>query len=363
VIANGVVVYPPRFLEEADSLRKAGVSVADNLLVSDRAHVIFPYHLEEEALSERQSGAGAIGTTGRGIGPCYQDKAGRTSAVRVGELLEPAHLRARLNEIVPRKNRILTALSGEARTFEAGALATEYQGHAERMRPHVADTTQLLHDALRAGKGILFEAAQGTLLDVDHGTFPYVTSSNSSTAGVWSGSGVPARRLERVVGVIKAYTTRVGGGPFPTELHDAIGEQIRRTGKEYGTVTGRPRRCGWFDAVAVRYAAMLSGPDELAVMLLDVLSELDELAICTAYELDGKRIEQFPSDVARLGRCTPVYERLAGWRTEISHVRRRADLPKEARRYLERLAELIGLPVSIVSVGPDRTQTIRYEKS
>ncbi len=358
VIANGVVVYPPRFFEESDSLRKAGVPIGQNLLVSDRAHVIFPYHLEEEALSERQAGAGAIGTTGRGIGPCYQDKAGRTCAVRVGDLLDAAHLRARLGAIVPRKNAILKALSPDARAFDAEALAMEYQDYAARLRPHVADTTQLLHDALRGGKRLLFEAAQGTLLDVDHGTFPYVTSSNSSTAGVWSGSGVPARNLERVVGVIKAYTTRVGGGPFPTELHDAIGERIRRTGKEYGTVTGRPRRCGWFDAVAVKYSAALSGADELAVMLLDVLSDLDELAICTAYELDGSRTEQFPGDVARLARCQPVYERLPGWRTDISTVRRRNDLPKEARRYLDRLSEIIALPVSIVSVGPDRTQTI-----
>ncbi len=359
VIANGVVVYPPRFFEESESLRKAGVQIGQNVLVSDRAHVIFPYHLEEEALTERQSGAGAIGTTGRGIGPCYQDKAGRTNAVRVGELLDPAHLRSRLNAIVPRKNAILKALSAEARSFDADALAKEYQEYALHLKPHVADTTQLLHEAVRSGKRLLFEAAQGSLLDVDHGTFPYVTSSNSSTAGVWSGSGVPARNLERVVGVIKAYTTRVGGGPFPTELHDAVGEQIRRTGKEYGTVTGRPRRCGWFDAVAVKYSAALSAADELAVMLLDVLSDLDELAICIAYELDGQRTTQFPSDVVRLGRCQPVYERLPGWRTEVANVRRKGDLPKEARRYLDRLSEIIGLPVSIVSIGPDRVQTIR----
>ena len=357
VIANGVVVYPPRFLEEVETLRRAGVTIDGNLVVSDRAHVIFPYHLEEEAVTEDGS-AQAIGTTRRGIGPCYQDKAGRVCAVRVGELLDPEHLRRRLEAIVPRKNRILQALSATAQTFEAGALAAEYAGYAERMRPYVADTSALLQRAARDGRRILFEAAQGTLLDVDHGTFPYVTSSNSSTAGVWSGSGFPARRLTRVVGVIKAYTTRVGGGPFPTELHDAVGERIRRTGKEYGTVTGRPRRCGWFDAVAVRYAAAIAGADELAVMLLDVLSELDEVAVCTAYELDGERVEQFPANVAVLARCRPVYERLPGWREEISHVRRQADLPAAARRYLDRLSELIGLPVTIVSVGPDRAQTI-----
>ncbi len=357
VIANGVVVYPPRFLEEVETLRKAGVTIGDNLLVSDRAHVIFPYHLEEEALAEEQAGQ-AIGTTRRGIGPCYQDKAGRAFAVRVGDLLDAHYLRERLQAIVPRKNRVLQALSPNARTFDPDVLAKEYTGYAERMRPHVTDTTARLHAAYREGRRILFEAAQGTLLDVDHGSYPYVTSSNSSTAGVWNGSGLPARYLDRVVGVIKAYTTRVGGGPFPTELHDHIGEQIRRTGKEYGTVTGRPRRCGWFDAVAARYSAALAGVDELAIMLLDVLSELDELAICTAYEMDGERVETFPADARLLARCRPVYERLPGWRTEISHLRRKADLPSAARSYLDRVTDLLQLPISIVSVGPDRTQTI-----
>jgi adenylosuccinate synthase len=229
------------------------------------------------------------------------------------------------------------------------------------MRPHITDTTRLLHEALRAGKNMLFEAAQGSLLDVDHGTYPYVTSSNSSTAGVWSGSGVPARNLDRVVGVIKAYTTRVGRGPFPTELDDGpngIGERIRQAGKEFGTVTGRPRRCGWFDAVAVRYTAALSAADELAVMLLDVLSVPQEISICTGYELDGERIDYFPSDAFLLERCQPVYERMPGWRTELGSCRRLADLPSAARRYVDRLQELIGLPVRTVSVGPDREQTI-----
>ncbi len=229
------------------------------------------------------------------------------------------------------------------------------------MNSHIVDTTRLLHDGLRAGKSILFEAAQGSLLDVDHGTYPYVTSSNSSTAGVWSGSGVPTRNLERVVGVIKAYSTRVGRGPFPTELNDGpdgIGERIRRTGREYGTVTGRPRRCGWFDAVAARYTAAVGGADELAVMLLDVLSGLDELRIAVAYELDGRRLDYFPSDAFLLDRCKPVYETLPGWSQDVSGTRRPADLPAAARRYIDRLSELLGLPASIVSVGPDRAQTI-----
>ncbi len=355
VIANGVVFYPPRFLEEVASLRAAGVEVGSNLVVSDHAHVIFPYHSEEERLSE--GGGTAIGTTGRGIGPCYQDKVGRQCGIRVGELLRPDHLRQRLGPIVERKNRILRALSPEARTFDAAALAAEYLGYSEQLRPHVTDTVRLLHDALRRGQRILFEAAQGSLLDVDHGTYPFVTSSNSSTAGVWSGSGVSARRLGRVVGVVKAYSTRVGRGPFPTELDDGptgIGEKIRRTGREYGTVTGRPRRCGWFDAVAARCTAALNGADDLAVMLLDVLSDLDELRIAVAYEgVDG-----FPGDADVLEGCRPVYETLPGWGCDISGARRLADLPANARRYVDRLAELLELPVSIISVGPDREQTI-----
>jgi adenylosuccinate synthase len=363
VIANGVVVNPVRFFEEVGQLRSAGVAISgDNLAVSDHAHVIFPYHTEEERLSESgDNGGQAIGTTGRGIGPCYQDKVGRVCGVRVGELLHPDHLRARLRAIVARKNRLLRALSPDAKQFDADALCAEYLGHAEQMRPFIRDTFHLLHRATAEGKRVLFEAAQGSLLDVDHGTYPYVTSSNSSTAGVWSGSGVPARNLERVIGVIKAYTTRVGRGPFPTELNDGpdgVGETIRRTGREYGTVTGRPRRCGWFDAVAARYTARLSGADELAVMLLDVLSEPDEIKVCTAYELDGERTEEFPADSFLLERCKPVYEAVPAWRQPISDARKLSDLPAAARRYVGRLSELVGLPVSIVSVGPDREQTI-----
>jgi adenylosuccinate synthase len=358
VIANGVVVDPARFDEEVQDLRKKGVAIGpDNLAVSDHAHVIFPYHKDEDALSEKGQ-AGSIGTTGRGIGPCYQDKVGRLCGVRVGELLHPEHLRERLQWIVPRKNALLRALSPEARTYDADALWKQYHDFGERLRPHVTDTTRLLHRALAEGKRILFEAAQGSLLDVDHGTYPFVTSSNSSAAGVWSGSGVPARRLGRIVGVIKAYATRVGNGPFPTELHDAVGQKIRDTGREYGTVTGRPRRCGWFDAVAARYTAALCGADELAVMLLDVLGDLDELRICTAYELDGGRVDDFPGDAFLLARCRPVYETLPGWHAALNGARRPADLPAGASRYVDRLSELLALPVSVISVGPDREQTI-----
>jgi adenylosuccinate synthase len=360
VIGNGVVVYPPRFLEEVSNLRQAGIAIGDNLVVSDHAHVIFPYHMEEERLNEGGTGK-AIGTTGRGIGPCYQDKLGRQFAIRLGEMLHPDHLRERLAPIVERKNRLLRALCPEVRQFDADTICRDYLACMEQIRPHVADTSRLLHEALRKGQGILFEAAQGTLLDVDHGTYPYVTSSNSSTAGVWSGSGVPARKLDRVVGVIKAYSTRVGRGPFPTELDDGpegIGERIRRTGREYGTVTGRPRRCGWFDAVATRYSAALNDADDLAVMLLDVLSDLPEIRIAVAYDLDGQRFDHFPPDAFMLERCRPVYETLPGWRQDVSAARRLADLPAAARRYVERLGELLGRPVTIISVGPDRAQTI-----
>jgi adenylosuccinate synthase len=360
VIGNGVVVYPPRFLEEVANLRAAGLSVGANLAVSDHAHVIFPYHMEEERQSE-QGSEQAIGTTGRGIGPCYEDKVGRTSGIRLGELLHANHLRDRLRAVVSHKNRLLHAFTAEPKVFDAAALCDEYVAHGEQMRPFIKDTVYLLQQALKDGKRILFEAAQGSLLDVDHGTYPYVTSSNSSPAGVWSGSGVSARNLRRVVGVVKAYATRVGRGPFPTELADGpegLGEKIRRTGREYGTVTGRPRRCGWFDAVAARYTAALASADELAVMLLDVLSVVDEIALCTAYELDGKRLDHFPGDAFLLDRCRPVYETLPGWGTDVSHARRLSDLPPAARRYVDRLGELLSLPVSIISVGPDREQTI-----
>jgi len=363
VIANGVVVYPPRFLEEVADLRKAGVSIGANLVLSDHAHVIFPYHMEEERLSE--SGAGnRLGTTGRGIGPCYQDKVGRNCGVRVGELLYPDHLRKRLRTIVERKNRLLPALAqgnGEAKVFDPDALCAQYLALGEQLRPHVTDTQRLLTQALREGKRVLFEAAQGSLLDVDHGTYPYVTSSNSSVAGVWSGSGVPARQIDRIIGVVKAYGTRVGEGPFPTELNDGkngIGQRIRDAGREYGTVTGRPRRCGWFDAVAARYTQTLAGADELAVMLLDVLSLLDEVKVCTAYEMDGERIDWFPSDAFLLERCQPVYETLPGWRKDVTAARKLVDLPANARKYVDRLGELLGVRASVISVGPDREQTI-----
>lgn len=363
VIGNGLVVYPPRLLEEVKQLREAGINVGNNLAVSDHAHVIFPYHMEEEKATE-QGSASAIGTTGRGIGPCYQDKVGRSGGIRMGELLYPDHLRERLRTIVPRKNRVIAALSSgpeKPREFDADQLCDEYLKYAEQIRPHITDTTSLLQKGLKAGKKIIFEAAQGSLLDIDHGSYPYVTSSNSLPGGIWNGTGISTRRLNKIIGVAKAYTTRVGRGAFPTELNDGpdgIGERIRKIGREYGTVTGRPRRCGWFDAVAVKYTSALAAADEVTLMLLDVLSGLKELRICTAYELDGKRIDEFPSDVFKLERCEPVYETLPGWDLDISKVRKKSDLPKEALAYVQRIGEMIQLPISLVSVGPDREQSI-----
>lgn len=360
VVTGGAVINPASLLGEIDTLVGRGVEVGKNLMLSDRAHVIFPWHFEEDRLMDQQTSSGeAIGTTLRGIGPCYRDKVGRSHAVRLGDLYR-SDLREKIEHITPAKNRAIAARAGD-RAFEpldAAKIYEDYMQYAERLRPYVADTTAYLLDAAEAGKRILFEGAQGALLDVDHGTFPYVTSSNSSGVGIASGSGVPGRYMTKIIGIVKAYTTRVGGGPFPTEQDNDIGQHIRDRGNEYGTVTKRPRRCGWFDAVAARYTARLSGVDVLSVMLLDVLSALPEIRICTAYELDGRRLTHFPSHVDDLRRVVPVYEALPGWEQEIDHVRRMADLPANARKYLQALSDVIGRPVEIASVGPDRDQTV-----
>jgi adenylosuccinate synthase len=360
VVTGGVVLNPQSLLGEIDGLTSRGVAVGANLMLSDRAHVIFPWHFEEEKrLNPRSADGESIGTTMRGIGPCYRDKVGRSHAIRLGDLYRP-EIKTRIEQIAGDKNRMLEALAPnvEFMPLEAAEIHAEYQQYAQRLRPHVADTTEYLLSALESGKRVLFEGAQGALLDVDHGTFPFVTSSNSSGVGISSGAGVPGRYLNRIIGVVKAYSTRVGGGPFPTEQDNATGQHLRDRGNEYGTVTRRPRRCGWFDAVAARYTTRLSGVDTLAVMLLDVLSELEEIKICTAYEIDGRRVEVFPSHVDDLTKARPVYETLPGWRQEISTVRRMADLPDNARSYLKRLSQLLGRPVEIASVGPDRQQTM-----
>jgi adenylosuccinate synthase len=358
VITGGCVINPAALLKEIDGVRERNLPIGDNLLISNRAHVIFPYHMREEAVLEQSRKAEAIGTTMRGIGTCYRDKYGRSHAIRMGDLLRGDSLRGRLREIVAHKNTVLSALGDTQTPLVADAIADEYLGHAARLQPHITDTTAYLHRALAAGKSLLFEGAQGSLLDIDHGTFPYVTSSNSSGAGLHNGSGIPERRIDRIMGIVKAYTTRVGGGPFPTELDNDVGQRIRDVGREYGTVTGRPRRCGWFDAVAAGYSARLTGVDCVAVMLLDVLSQFEQLSICTAYEIRGERTTEFPAHVDDLAAAKPVLETVAGWHADISKARTPAELPTEARKYIDRIGELLSAPVDIASVGPDREQTI-----
>jgi adenylosuccinate synthase len=365
VVTGGVVLNPPSILAEIDGLRERGVEVGENLVISDRAHVIFPWHLVEDRLAEGGASNGeAIGTTMRGIGPCYRDKVGRSHAIRLGDLYRDSigeciqRVAAHKNIMISAMAAAMDAAAARHEPLDAAAILAEYRGFAERLKPHVADTTTLLLDALEGGQRVLFEGAQGALLDVDHGTFPYVTSSNSSGVGIASGSGVPGRYFNKIIGVVKAYGTRVGGGPFPTEQNNALGQRLRDRGNEYGTVTRRPRRCGWFDAVAARYTARLSGVDTLAVMLLDVLSDLDEIQVCTAYKTGGRHVTVFPSHVDDLRQAEPVYETLPGWQGEISDIRSMSALPENARRYLAFLSKAIGRPVEIVSVGPDREQTI-----
>jgi adenylosuccinate synthase len=365
VIATGVVLNPARVIEELDELKQRGAGHPENLRISDRLNVIFPWHFaEDRALDKSTSDGENIGTTGRGIGPCYRDKVGRSHAVRLGDMYRPT-FRAQVEHIVAAKNRVLSVLypASEFKPLDAAAIFTEYSAYAERLRPCVCDTNELLLSAAESGKRILFEGAQGALLDVDHGTYPFVTSSNSSGVGISSGSGVPARHIGRIIGVVKAYSTRVGGGPFPTELDNVFGQRMRERGNEYGTVTRRPRRCGWLDAVTVRYTSRLSGVTSISVMLLDVLSGFDELKICTAYKIDGRQTTQFPSHVDDLRRAEPVFETLPGWREEINDCRSFDKLPASAQAYLRRISELVGQPIEMISVGPERDQTILVNKS
>lgn len=366
VITGGVVINPAKAIEELDELASRGVEGLDrNLKISDRAHVIFPWHFAEDRVLDKNTSDGEdIGTTQRGIGPCYRDKVARSHAIRVGDLYRD-DLRTTIEHIIAAKQPVLDAMAGgeSVDRLDAAAIYDQYRAYAERIKPHVCDTTDMLLTGAEAGKHILFEGAQGALLDVDHGTYPFVTSSNSSGVGICSGSGLPARYINHTLGVVKAYSTRVGGGPFPTEQDNDQGQKLRDQGNEYGTVTKRPRRCGWLDAVAVRYTARLGGVDAIAVMLLDVLSGFDELKICTAYEIDGQKTNVFPSHVDDLRRVKPIYESLPGWSEDLTGARSMGELPANAHAYLDRVSELVERPVSIVSVGPGRDQTIMTAKS
>lgn len=394
VIGNGVVVDPEKLLEEIRTLRDRGIAITDNLVVSDRAHVVMPYHKEHDAaLEQRLSATGgdsdrSIGTTKRGIGPCYADKVHRSTAIRMGDLLELDVLRAKLRVTCAIRTAELAALNVDAKPLDPDALAEQYASFGRELAPHITDTVYLLHDTITEGRSILFEGANACLLDIDHGTYPYVTSSNCSTLGIPAGTGIPGKHIQNVIGIMKAYSTRVGGGPFPTEIEGDIAHQIRERGREYGTTTGRPRRVGWLDLVAVKYSAMICGATSIACMLLDVLSGLEEIKLCIGYRETSKpqnvktsRSEDVPSgddsrdvshrfipDAERLARVEPIYETLPGWSEELDSLpaisgpdRSRAGLPDNARRYLDRIEEFISIPIDIVSIGPERTQTLIAE--
>lgn len=363
VIAGGTVIDPAVLLGEIAALRERGVAVGDNLHISDRAHVVMPYHRMEDQLAEKRAAdADRLGTTARGIGPCYADKMSRRFGVRVCDLYRPDRLRERLAAIVAHKSAYFAAVYEARETPSAARIADEYLQFAEHMRRFVCDTAALVNGMLSGGKRVMFEGAQGSLLDVDHGTYPYVTSSNACTGGAASGAGVPPTAIRSTVGVIKAYSTRVGAGPFPTELKDDLGAEIRERGHEYGTTTGRPRRCGWFDAVAAGYAARLTGPTHLAVMHLDTLSGFEQVQVCVAYRAGGRTLNTFPADTYSLLEAEPVYETLPGWKESLGACRRYDELPRAAREFVEALGRLLSAPVTMISVGPDREQTIFVDK-
>ncbi len=365
-ITPGVVINPTTMLDEIDGLAKRGVNCADNMRISERAHLVMPWHIaEDKRINATKVRGESIGTTNRGIGPCYRDKVGRTHAIRMIDLLQ-SHRDERIKTVAEQKIEMLKAMGAsdeELQPIQSDVVVPMAAKWADRLKDMIADTTDTLLDACHDGKKLLFEGAQGALLDIDHGTYPFVTSSNSSGVGICAGSGIPPRWITNVLGVCKAYSTRVGGGPFVTELDNPIGEKIRELGNEFGTTTGRPRRCGWFDAVAVRYTARLSGVTRLSLMMMDVLAHLDELNVCVAYELDGERIERFPSHADELRRCKPIYETIPGWKQPVDDVRSVEEFPAGALAYVKRIEELVGIPVGVLSVGPDRAQTIFTEQA
>jgi len=356
LIGDGVVIDPEELLKEIEFLSEQGyLDDPSRLLISQKAHLVMPYHKLFDALRESRRKK-PIGTTRRGIGPAYEDKVARLG-IRMGDLLEEDALKEKVEALLQEKNLILERVFGEL-PLEAEKLYTLLLEYGKKLRPFICDTSHFLYQKLREGKRVLFEGAQGTLLDVDHGTYPFVTSCNTVSANACCGSGIGPKQIDLVLGVVKAYMTRVGEGPFPTELRDSIGEFLREKGNEYGATTGRPRRCGWFDAVAVRYALRINGADGVILTKLDTLSGLEKLKICVAYELKGKRIGEFPASAELLSRCVPIYEELPGWKEDLKGKHSLEELPAEARRYLERLNELLQVPFFLISTGPEREDVI-----
>ncbi|GAA3415587.1 adenylosuccinate synthase [Streptosporangium vulgare] len=356
VIGNGVVIDPGVLLSEIDGLQARGVS-SERLLISANAHLIMPHHKALDKVTERYLGKAKIGTTGRGIGPAYGDKIYRMG-VRVQDLLDPGILQKKIEVALGEKNQILTKIYNR-RAIDAGKVLEEYLGYAERLTPHIADTSLILNRALDENKVVLLEGGQGNLLDIDHGTYPFVTSSSPTSGGACSGSGIPPTRLTGVIGILKAYTTRVGAGPFPTELDDEMGEWLRTTGGEYGVTTGRNRRCGWFDAVIARYATRINGVTDYFLTKLDVLSGLDTIPVCVAYEVDGVRHDEIPMTQTDFHHARPVYEEFPGWKEDITGARSFEDLPANAQAYVKALEEMSGARISAVGVGPGRTETLQ----
>lgn len=356
VIGNGLVIDPAALLAEIETLEAAGINVARHLAISSRAHVLLPVHRMMERMSEARPGRISIGTTSRGIGPCYEDKMARRG-IRIAELLDRETFRAKYDALMEEKTDIAKALE-IYQEMEVARVRQEYEAFAERIRPMVCDTAMLLHHSIRAGKCVLFEGAQGTMLDIDHGTYPFVTSSSASAGGASTGTGVPPTSITGVAGVAKAYLTRVGGGPFPTEALDGAGERIRERGNEFGAVTGRPRRCGWFDAPLMRYSAAINGIDSLIITKLDVLDEFDNVPVCVAYRSGGGEISEIPPTVAEMGRVEPHYECLPGWKASTFGVTSYDELPARAKDYLEFLEDRCGLEIGCISTGPERNQTI-----
>lgn len=355
VVGNGVVVDPQVMLQEIKGMQDKGIATS-GLRLSNRAHLIMPYHRLLDEVEEESRGDHKIGTTKRGIGPCYMDKNARCG-IRVCDLLEPEEFSEKLARNLEAKNHLLKAVYG-VEGFDFETVKKEYLGYAEQLRPYIADTSAILNDNIKAGKKVLFEGAQATLLDLDHGTYPYVTSSHPIAGGACIGAGIGPTKINKVVGVVKAYSTRVGEGPFPTELHDEVGNHIREEGHEYGTTTGRPRRCGWLDGCIVRYAGYVSGIDYMAITRLDILDKLPKIKLCVAYKYNGQLINEYPASLNVMSKVEPVYEELPGWQEPTSHIRSYQDLPLNARRYIERLSEVSGIAIGMVSVGPGREQTI-----